>query len=109
MEETSLHRELEIRLTALATRIAELRHKMSRAKGAEKIEEFGEITELEKRHATLAGRLQDLHQEGTGFRHEMKVELERLTDDLSGAVENFVLWADSGSKFGGGPTRPRKP
>lgn len=96
MEQHGLHRGLEQRLRALEARIAALRQAMSRAKGEEKIEEFGEIAELEQRHRRLADRLRALDGEGPGFRQDAKAELEKLADDLSGVVEDFTLWVDSG-------------
>ncbi len=95
MNETGLHPGLEMRLTALATRIAELRQKMSEAAPREKIEEFAEIEELERRHKVLEGRLRELNGEGPGFRQDTKAEIEKLADDLSGTVEDFVTWVDS--------------
>jgi predicted nucleic acid-binding Zn-ribbon protein len=95
MKEHGLHRELEVRLEALAQRIAALRRRMSRAKGVEKIEQFGEIEELERRQKKLAERLRALDREGPGFRQDVKADLERMADDLSGTVEEFMLWADS--------------
>ena len=91
MDEHGLHRDLELRLEALAERIAALRQKMSKAKGAEKIEEFGEVEELERRLTVLAERLQALDREGPGFRRDVKAELEKIADDLSGGVEDFVM------------------
>ncbi len=96
MEETGLHPALEMKLTALATRIASLRQKMSHAKVLEKIEELGEIGELERRHKVLADQLPGLNREGAGFRQDMKAELEKVADDLTGTVEDFVSWIDSG-------------
>jgi hypothetical protein len=89
MEETGLHPGLEIRLTALATRIAELRRKMTGAKGPEKIEELGKIEELERRHKVLADRLQKLNDEGPGFRQDTKADIEKVADDLTGRCRGF--------------------
>lgn len=96
MEEQGLHRGLELRLEALAERIATLRWKMLQAKGAEKIADASEIDELERRYEILAGRLRALNREGPGFRQDAKAELEKVADDLSGTVEDFVMWVDSG-------------
>lgn len=95
MEERDSHRALELRLEALAERIATLRQSMARAKGAEKIEESGEIAERERRYRNLAERLQTLNREGPGFRQDVKAELEKVADDLSGTVEDFMMWIDS--------------
>ena len=96
MEETGLHRGLEMRLTALASRIAELRQKMNRAKRLEKIEEFGEIEELEQRYKALEDQLSKLNREGPGFRQDMKAEAEKVADDLTGTVADFMTWVDFG-------------
>lgn len=94
--EQDLHRGLELRLEDLAQRIAALRQKMTAAKGAAKIEEFGEIEELERRHRVLAQRLQALNQEGPGFRQDTKAEVEKMADDLTGTIGDFVSWVDAG-------------
>jgi predicted nucleic acid-binding Zn-ribbon protein len=96
MEQRGLHRGLELRLEALAARIAALRSAMSRAKGEEKLADAGEVAELEQRHQRLAERLSALDGEGPGFRHNVKAEVEKMADDLSGVVEDFTLWVDSG-------------
>lgn len=96
MAQTGLHRGLEIRLAALASRIAALRQEMSGAKRLEKIEEFGEIEELEQRYKTLEKQLSLLNSEGPGFRQDVKAEVEKMADDLSGTVEDFTMWVDSG-------------
>ncbi len=98
MAETGSHPELEMRLTALAARIAELRLKMARAKGLEKIEAFGEIDELERRRKTLEEQVQRLTRAGPGFRQDVKIEIEKMAGDLKDTVEDFVMWLDSGSR-----------
>lgn len=95
MAQHGLHWGLELRLEALANRIAALRDKMANAEGAEKIEEMGEVQELEARHRALTERLQALDREGPGFRQNAKAELEKIADDLSGTVEDFITWVDS--------------
>jgi predicted nucleic acid-binding Zn-ribbon protein len=108
MDEAGLHRGLEMKLTALATRIAKLRQKMSQAKGIEKIEEFGEIEELEQRYKVLDERLRKLNSERPGFRQDMKAEIEKVADDLTGTVADFVTWVDSGYRPDQRPKRLRK-
>lgn len=103
-----LHRDLQLRLDALAERIAALRRNMDRTKGAAKIEDFGEIGELQGRYDVLAERLQALNREGPGFRQDVKAELERVADDLSGVVEDFALWADAGYRGRRPPLRGSK-
>jgi archaellum component FlaC len=98
LAEQSLHRGLQLRLEALAQRIATLRQKMSVAKGTTKIEEFGDVEELERRHAMLAQRLEALNREGPGFRQDIKAEIEKMTDDLTGSVGEFVSWVDAGAR-----------
>ncbi len=108
MKEKGLHPGLEMRLTALAARIAQLRQKMSQAKGVEKIEEFGEIEELERRHQMLEDRLRKLNREGPGFRQDVKAEIEKVTDDLTGTVQDFMTWIDSGQRPDQRPKPPNK-
>jgi hypothetical protein len=96
MEEPGLHRGLELRLKALAARIRTLKEKMERAEALQRIEDLGEIDQLERRYKLLQGRLDELNREGKGFRHGVKNELEKLSYDLSGAVEDFIIRIDSG-------------
>lgn len=96
MDEQSLHRGLEQQLEALATRIATLRQKMHAAGGGERVEELGEIEDLQHRYEETVERLRALQSEGPGFRQEAKAELEKIAADLSGNVEDFVSWVDSG-------------
>lgn len=109
MGHRELHRGLEHRLEALAQRIAKLRQRMSAAKGTERLEELGEIEELDRRFDALAKRLQALNREGPGFRQDVKAELEKLADDLSGTVEDFVMWVDSNYQGERPSIRRRKP
>jgi hypothetical protein len=34
--------------------------------------------------------------DGSGFRSDVKAEVEKITDDLSGTVEDFLMWIDAG-------------
>ena len=76
--------------------------------GLEKMEEFGEIEDLEGRYKLLADRLRALNGEGPGFRPDMKAELEKVADDLSGTVDDFVSWVDSGYRRDQRPNRFNK-
>ncbi|MGH7035328.1 MAG: hypothetical protein ACREFL_16465 [Stellaceae bacterium] len=98
MDEQGLHRGLELQLEALATRIAALRQKMSTAGGGERVEELGEIEDLQHRYEETVARLRALQSAGPGFRREAKAELEKIAADLSGNVEDFVTWVDSGGR-----------
>ena len=109
MENTERHRGLELRLEALAQRIAKLRQRMRTAKGTKRLDELGEIEELDRRFDALAKRLQALNREGAGFRQDIKAELEKLADDLSGTVEDFVMWVDSNYRGERPSVRGRKP
>jgi hypothetical protein len=108
MEKTGLHPGLEARLTALATRIAELKRRMNQMKGVEKIEAFGEVKELEQRYQVREDRLHALNRRGPGLRQNIEAELEKVTDDLSGVVEDFIMWVDSGYDRNRRPKRPQK-
>ena len=90
------HRGLELRLKVLGDRIRTLKDKMGHAEGVQKIEALGVIERLEGRYKELKDHLDELNREGPGFRHGMKNELEKLAFDLSGALEDFITWADSG-------------
>jgi len=96
MQQARLHRGLELRLKVLGDRIRTLKDKMSRTEGLQKIEALGVIGRLEGRYKELKDRLDELNREGPGFRHGMKNQLEKMSFDLSGALEDFITWADSG-------------
>ena len=107
MEKPGLHPGLEIRMTVLATRIAELRHKAGQA-SHEPIEDFGEIDELERRYKALEDELCQLNRAGPGVRQDMKAGLETVADDLLGWVEDHMRWIDSGYRTDQRPKRPHK-
>ncbi len=109
MRHSGSHRGLELRLDTLAARLHMLREKVDRAEGLAKIEGRREIAQLERRQKDLEQRLSALKREAPGFRHEMKNELEKLAFDLSGAVEDFILWTDSGFQPGKWPACAAKP
>jgi predicted nucleic acid-binding Zn-ribbon protein len=98
MAENDANRGLELQLESLAARIAALRQKMSAAGGIERIEDRGEIEDLQHRYDEIVARLRALQDEGPGFRQEAKAELEKVAADLSGNVEDFVSWVDSGGR-----------
>lgn len=95
MAQQHLHRGLELRLDALSDRIEALRRAMEHAKGAEKIERIGEIEELKKRRQALADRLRALNQEGPGLRRNIDAEWEKMTDDLTDLIEDFIMQLDA--------------
>ncbi len=95
MEGHSSHRGLELRLGALAERIALLRHRMTQAQGVERIEKFGDIAELVRRHANLTERLHALDLEGPGLWPNVRAELEKIANDLSGTIEDFMMRTDA--------------
>ncbi|MDR3534125.1 MAG: hypothetical protein P4L90_26620 [Rhodopila sp.] len=98
MTETSLHSALEMRLLTLGARIDALKQKMSNAPTQEKVREFAELAELERRHKTLDERVRKLNQEGPGFRQNIKAELVLMADDLMGMSEDLMVWIDTGSQ-----------
>ena len=99
MEQTSLRPRLERRLTVLATRIAELRHKMCAATGLARLEEFGEIDQLEGRYDALETRLRRLDHEGVGRLPALKAEIETMAADLAGTLDDCILRIDSGFRL----------
>jgi len=109
MEKKEYPAPLEARLEALAARIGELKRKLATAKGRERVEETGEIEELEIRHKNLLDRVQKAKIEGQGFWEDARAELEGMADDLVETVEDFILWADTDYASGKKPTKRRKP
>jgi hypothetical protein len=95
MKETGMHPGMELRVRALATRIAELKDKMHRATGIEWVEGVGELGELERRHKALDEQLSSLDREGPGFRQDVEAELETVVADLSGSIADFMARLDS--------------
>lgn len=95
MRQKSLHRGLESRLKALGNRIEALRQATERTTGAERLERFGEIEELSKRHRALTEQLEALNQAGPGFRQNLKADWETIADDLSGIIDDFTMRLDA--------------
>lgn len=96
MEESGLHPGLDIRLTALAVRIATLRQKIQQRDNPEQLAKFGSIEELEKRYKRLESEVDRLNHEGPGFLQDMKAGVDAMSIDLKGWVEDHIVWIDSG-------------
>ena len=109
MGSAGLHPGLETQLAALAARIAALKEKRRTATGSERLEELGEIEELERRQKALADGLRSLDGEGPGFRQDVKAELERMAHDLTASLEDFVMRTDSRFAPERGPKEPQRP
>jgi hypothetical protein len=78
---------------------------MKEANGIEKIEELGELRELERRHAALKRRIMGLDRAGPGFRRNIRAELARMADDIMGTAGEFMIRLDSYVRWrGGAPT-----
>ena len=90
-----LHRGLEVRLETLAARIRTLKANVARMEGPTRMEERRKIDLLECRKGNLERLLQELDREDRGFRHVIKYEVAKLSYDLSGAFEDFVMSTDS--------------
>ena len=90
MEEPGLHPGLEIRLSVLATRIADLREKASHAISLGRMEDFGKIEELERCCKSLDDDLCQLGSEGPDFRLGAKAEIEAGADVLAQLIEDHM-------------------
>ncbi|MFY9877749.1 MAG: hypothetical protein WAL20_19225 [Rhodomicrobium sp.] len=89
------HSGFELRLGTLAARIRTLKANVSRMEGLRKAEEGRKVDLLERRKSDLEHLLQELDSEDPGVRHEIKYELAKLSYDLSGAFEDFIMSVDS--------------
>jgi hypothetical protein len=96
MEEAGLHPGLDIRLTALAARIATLRQKIQQNGNREQIAKFGSIDELDTRYKQMEVELDRLNLEGPGFLQDVKAGIDAMAIDLKGWVEDHIIWIDSG-------------
>jgi hypothetical protein len=108
MEQADLRPRLELRLTVLATRIAQLRQKMTHAAGSERIEELGEIDQLQERSKMLEKQLLDLEHQGAGAMPGVKAEIETMADDLAGTVDDFMMRIDAKFQLGPDGKKPGK-
>jgi hypothetical protein len=95
MQEKRSHSGLELRLGTLAARIRTLKANAARMEGLRKVEESRKVDLLERRQKNLEHLLQELDREDRGLRHEIKYELAKLSYDLSGAFEDFIMSVDS--------------
>jgi archaellum component FlaC len=100
---------LELRLKLLENRIRTFKERTSQAEGLQRIEALGAISRLEERYKQLKDRLDELSREDPGFRRRIRNQLEKLTFDLSGALESFITRADSGYRPEERPPRASKP
>jgi len=101
MKEKSLHPGLEMRLAALAERIVNLRQGMTQESGLDRIEDLGEIEQLERRHKLLSDELQALNAEGPGHWQNVKAEMEKRIDDVTSTVEEFIIRLDRATSKNG--------
>ena len=108
MEQADLRPRLELRLTVLATRIAQLRHKMTHAAGPERIEELGEIDQLQERSKMLEKQLRDLEHQEPGAIPGVKAEIEIMADDLAGTVDDFMMRIDAKFRRDAAEKKPAK-
>ena len=95
MQGKDLHKGLEVRLGTLAARIRTLKANVARMEGLRKAEESRKINLLEKRKNDLERLLQELDHEDPGVLHKIKYEVAKLSYDLSGAFEDFIMSVDS--------------
>lgn len=95
-------------MEALEGRIEELKRKLATAQGFERVEEVGEVKELELRRKELLDRVQKLKLEGPEFWEDVRAELEGSADDLIETIEDFILWADTGGASGRKPAPGKK-
>jgi hypothetical protein len=109
MGQANPHHGLELRLKLLENRIRTFKERTAQAEGLQKIEALGTISRLEGRHKQLKDRLDVLSQEGPGFRHSIRNQLEKLAYDLSGALESFISRADSRYRPDERPPQAAKP
>jgi hypothetical protein len=100
MHGKGLHKGLELRLGTLAARIRTLKANAARMEGLRKVEETRKVDLLERRKNELEHLLEELDREAPGVRHEIKYELAKLSYDLSGAFEDFIMSVDSRYKPG---------
>jgi hypothetical protein len=105
MEKHSLHPALEVRVAALAARVAELKRKMSRPADLGHSLGSAEIAELEARRQMLEDKVRDLKQAGPSFQQDVKSEIEAVADDMTGWIEDHLRWIDSGYRPDRRPVR----
>ena len=101
MTEKNLHPGLEMRLAALAERIGNLRQGATQESGLDRINDLGEIEQLERRHKLLSDELQALNAEGPGHWQNVKAEIEKRIDDVAGTVEEFIIRLDRATSKNG--------
>jgi len=85
---------MELRLAALAQRIARMKQAMSAANGAAKVEALGEITRLEGRYNELQEQFNQLNNEGLGFRQALKAEIEARMDAVLATIDDAAIRLD---------------
>jgi uncharacterized coiled-coil DUF342 family protein len=97
MEAPKFYREQESRLDELGKQIAALRSRIKGTQKGETARRLADLRNLESRRKMLIDRLNQLRDQGPGFRQEVKAELEKMSGDLSANVQEFVTWTDSQS------------
>jgi hypothetical protein len=67
-----------------------LKARMETAQGFEKMNEISSLDQL--RYKDLEDRLRQLSHENPSIRHNMRNEFQKLSCDLSGAIDEFIIW-----------------
>ena len=95
MDMIGLHPGLQIRVALLRERIGDLKARLDRESGIEKIDDRIEIEHLERRYRLFRERLQELELEGDGFRAAFKSGVAQVAYDLASSLGDFVKRLDS--------------
>ena len=95
MKEVGMRAELDARLIDLSREIVELRRKVSRTKGVQKIEGMAMVEQMEHRYEQLAQRLNGANVERPGLGPNLRAEFVKLADLVAGAIEGLISWTDS--------------
>jgi hypothetical protein len=100
MEQGGRDRGVELRLEALAARIRIMRARVERRDGMDKLEGYAMLAQLERRYGKLEARARELQRGNKGLLHLLKCQIEKLSYDVSSAVEDLMMFVDSGYSLG---------
>ena len=94
MSDTDLRRDQTLQLQQFEQQIATLRQKITRTKEGQRREATAKLDELARRYRELLEPLDEFKHARERLRTESEADREKVAQDLSAALTEFIEWVD---------------
>jgi chromosome segregation ATPase len=94
MSDAGLRRDWTLQLQRFEQRIATLRQKITQAKEGQRREATAKLDELARRYRELREGSDEIKEARERFRAESEADREKVAQDLSAALTEFIEWVD---------------